>query len=119
MSGPGLCGLASLPAASGASWCFGSVAAACSAVVAWEVLQNLFAEEALIQVGIDFRRRDALVPQHHLYGSQVGAALQQVGGKGVAEGVWTDLLGDAGAQGVDFQVVEDRDAREVATASET
>jgi hypothetical protein len=32
-------------------------------------------------MGVDLRGRDIGVPQHHLDGSQIGAALEEVGGK--------------------------------------
>lgn len=60
--------------------------------VAWMVLYDFTAEHLAVYMGIDFRRGNALVAQHALDGSQVGTSFQQVGGKGVAEGVWTDVL---------------------------
>ena len=35
----------------------------------------------------------------------------------MAKGVWADVLGDAGAGGIHFDIVEDCDAREVAAAA--
>ena len=40
-----------------------------------------------------------------------------MGGETVAKGVWAYVLGDAGAGGIHFDIVEDRDAREVAAAA--
>lgn len=78
--------------------------------VAWMVLYDFTAEHLAVYMGIDFRRGNALVAQHALDGSQVGTSFQQVGGKGVAEGVWTDVFGDAGFVGQFFNEVEYHDA---------
>ena len=50
-------------------------------------------------VGIDFGGEDAFVAQHLLHCAKVGAVLHQMGGKGVAEGVWRDVFGDTGSFG--------------------
>lgn len=78
--------------------------------VAWMVLYDFTAEHLAVYMGIDFRRGNALVAQHALDGSQVGASFQQVGSKGVAEGMWTDVFGDAGFAGQFFNEVEYHDA---------
>ena len=44
---------------------------------------------------VDLGGGDALVAEHLLDGTQVGAALEQVGGKAVAQCVWADNLADA------------------------
>ena len=74
------------------------------------VLYDFAAEHLAVYVGIDFRRGNALVAQHALDGSQVGTSFQQVGGKGVAEGMWTDVFGDAGFLSQFFNEVEYHDA---------
>ena len=55
-----------------------------------------------VEMGVDFGGGDAFVPQHLLHGTEVGAALHEVCGERVAEGVWTDRLGDAGGGGQRF-----------------
>ena len=47
-----------------------------------------------VDVGVDLGGEDALVPEHLLYGAEVGSVLDEVGGEGVAEGVGGYLLGD-------------------------
>src|SRR4029079_19703570 len=49
-----------------------------------------------IHVRIDLRRRDVRVPEHLLDGAEVGAAFEEMGGEGVAEGVRRNRLCDAG-----------------------
>jgi hypothetical protein len=48
-----------------------------------------------IEMGVDFCGGNAFVPQHFLDNAQIGSAFEKMGGKGVAEGVRTDLLFDA------------------------
>ena len=60
-----------------------------------------------VDVGIDFRREDGLVPQHFLHDAQVGTVLDQVGGEGVAEGVRGDFFPDAGEQRLLLDQIED------------
>ena len=45
---------------------------------------------------VDFCGANVFVAEHGLYGAEVGASLQQMGGKTVAEGVGTDVFGDTG-----------------------
>jgi hypothetical protein len=52
---------------------------------------------ALLQdVGVDHGRGKIVVPEQLLNGADVGAALEQVSGEGMAKGVSADLLGQAG-----------------------
>ena len=51
-------------------------------------------------VGVDLGGGDVAVAEQGLDGAQVGAIHQEVGGKGVAQGVRADMLGDAGQQGI-------------------
>ena len=44
-------------------------------------------------VGVDLGGREVGVAEHLLDAAQVGAALEQVGGEGVAEQMWVDALG--------------------------
>ena len=56
--------------------------------------------------------------EHGLYGTEVGTALEEVGGEGVAQGVGGDGAGDAGTGGQHLYGVEHGDAREVLAAAE-
>ena len=87
--------------------------------VSREMLKDLSAEEAAIQVRVDFRGGDSLVSQHGLNGAQVCAPFQQVGGKGVAERVRRNVLCDACRFGSDAQVVEHGDAGKMFASSKT
>ena len=88
-------------------------------LISRKVLQNLIPKKAAINVGIDFGCTDAFVSQHGLNGAQVGSALQQVGGKTVSEGVGRDGLLDARLFGVDLDIMEYSDARQVLLARRT
>ena len=46
--------------------------------------EDLVAQAGAVNVNIDFGSGDALMTQHLLDGSQVGSALEQMSGKGVA-----------------------------------
>ena len=52
----------------------------------------LLAQTRAVYVGINFGGRYALVAQHCLNDTQVGAPLKQMGGKGVAKGVGAHIL---------------------------
>ena len=65
-------------------------------VVAGVVLEDFVAQAGAVDVDVDLGRGDALVAQHLLDGTQVGTALEQVGGEAVAQGVRTDDLADTG-----------------------
>ena len=64
-------------------------------VVAGVVGEDFVAQAGAVDVDVDLGRGDALVAQHLLDGTQVGAALKQMGGKAVAQGVRADDLADA------------------------
>ena len=49
------------------------------------IYKDLFAQMGCVQLQVHFCCPKIFVPQHVLYGAQVGTALQQVGGKTVAE----------------------------------
>lgn len=78
------------------------------------ILVQRLAQEFAVQVGVDLRGGDAFVAEHLLHGAQVGAALHQVGGEGVTEGVGRDGLGDAGLLYQVFDDQEDHHAGEAA-----
>ena len=59
------------------------------------VAQHFLAYFSFVKVCVDFRCRDILMTKKRLYHAQVGAAFEQSGGKGVAQGVRADSLGDA------------------------
>lgn len=52
-----------------------------------------------VEMGVDFGREDAFVPQHLLYLADRGTAFQQVRRERVAEGVGADALLDSGPSG--------------------
>jgi hypothetical protein len=49
---------------------------------------------AVEDVGIDHRCSDVFVTEEFLHEADVVAAFEQVDGKGVAQGLWCDTLGD-------------------------
>ncbi len=54
-----------------------------------------------------------LMAQHGLNGTQVGTALQEVGGKAVAEGMGADILLDAGTLGIVLDIDKEGDAAQL------
>ena len=76
------------------------------------VLEDFVAQAGTVDVDVDLGRGDALVAQHLLDGTQVGTALEQVGGEAVAQGVRTDDLADAGQFAQLLDDVENHLARE-------
>ena len=63
------------------------------------ILGDIFLDIVAVEVGVDFGGDDALVAEHLLNGTQIGATIDEVGGERVAEGVRTDGFGDAGLMG--------------------
>ena len=61
-----------------------------------------------VEMGVDFGREDAFVPQHLLHLADRGTAFQQVRRERVAEGVGADALLDSGPSG---RLFEDRPPR--------
>jgi hypothetical protein len=58
-------------------------------------MRNDFPAQKLpVYMRVNFRSRDALVPEHHLYGAQIGAPLEQMRGKGMAHGMRAYILAD-------------------------
>ena len=45
-----------------------------------------------VDMHVDFGGGDALMSEHFLYGAQIGAALEKMRGKGMTEGVRTDVF---------------------------
>ena len=70
------------------------------------IARQSVAEQLVGDMCIDFRGAHAGVAEHLLYGKQVGAAFQKMGGEAVPEGVGADGLGDAVALG---QVLDDKE----------
>lgn len=56
------------------------------------VLDDFTSQHVTVNMRVNFCCCDGLMSQHALYGAQVCAAFQQVGGKRMAEGVRTDIL---------------------------
>ncbi len=67
-------------------------------------------------LGVLLRGREGGVAEEFLDGAQVGAAIEQVGGEGVAQGVRGDVLEDAGLQQPRFEVALDAARRQPAAA---
>ena len=65
-------------------------------------------------VGVNLGGADVGVAEEGLDGADVGAVHEEVGGEGVAEGVRSDVLGDAGLLRVFFDHALDRSGREAA-----
>ena len=80
------------------------------ATVAREVFEHLLTQKRIGQMHIDVGGGDGFVSKQLLDDTQVGSAFEQVGGKGVAQGVWTDVALNAGQGGVLAQVVKHGDA---------
>ena len=53
-------------------------------------------------MGVDLRGGNIGVTEERLDGTEVGAVHEEVGGEGMAQGVWADVLSDAGHAGVFF-----------------
>lgn len=81
--------------------------------VAWMIRQNLFAQHLTVDFGVDFGSRYLLMSEHHLDGSQIGSALEQMGGKRMTEGMGRDLLLDARLLTVTLDDIEHHDTRQL------
>ena len=81
--------------------------------VPWMVLNDLTSQHIPVDMGVDFSGRNRLVSQHTLDGAEVGTSFQQVGGEGMAEGVRTDVFGDAGLLRQFLDEMEYHDARDI------
>ena len=84
--------------------------------VAGVVLQNFLSQVAAVQMHIDLCGANVFVAEHGLYGAEVGAPLQQMGGKAVAEGVGADVFGDAGPLCVFLYEDKEADAAQMAAS---
>ena len=61
-------------------------------VVAGMAAENFVSEAGGVDVQVNLGRGDGLVAEHHLYGAQIGAAFEQMRGKGMAQGVMRHVL---------------------------
>ena len=80
------------------------------------VLQNFLAQVTAVQMHVDLCGTNVFVAEHGLYGTEVGAPLQQMGGKAVAEGVGADVFGDAGPLCVFLYEDKEADAAQMAAS---
>ena len=80
------------------------------------VLQYFAAQVGGFEVGVDLGGAYALMAEHGLNGPQVGTALEQNRGKGVAQGVRLNGLLDARSHGLPLDHDEYHGAREVMAA---
>ena len=65
-----------------------------------------------VQVHVDFRSAQVLVPEHVLYRTQVGTPLKEVGGKTVTERMRRNLFGYSGFGGIVPDENKERYARQ-------
>ena len=77
------------------------------------MLDNLLTQTGRIDMRIDFGRCYALMPEHSLNDTQAGTTFKKMSGKGVTEGVRTDILLNAGIKDKLLYEVKDHYAREV------
>ena len=84
--------------------------------VAGVVFQDFLTQVAAVQMHVYFCGANVFVAEHGLYGTEVGASLQQMGGKAVAEGVGADVFGDAGLFCVFLDEDKEADAAEMAAS---
>ena len=56
---------------------------------------HFLSKERAVDMYVDFGGGDALMSEHFLYGAQIGAALEKMRGKGMTEGVRTDVFPEA------------------------
>ena len=68
-------------------------------------------ETRLRDMRVNLGRRQTAVPEQHLYGTQVGAMVEQMGSKGVAQGVRRKDGFDSGLEQVLLDVLPKRLAR--------
>ena len=61
------------------------------------IVPDGFFQKAAVKVGINFSCGDVFMSEHLLYRAQIGAALHQVRGECVAEGMRAYRLADAGS----------------------
>jgi len=59
-------------------------------------------------VRIDLGRRDIAVPQQQLNDTQIRAVIEEMGGEGMAQGVWRQGLCDPGTHGVALDEIPER-----------
>ena len=64
--------------------------------IAGMMFYDFTAQSVPVNMCVNFCCSDRFVAQHTLYGAQVGSSFKQVGGKGMAEGMGTDVLVDSG-----------------------
>src|SRR5215207_9536841 len=71
----------------------------------------------LVDMGIDVRGRNVVVAEQLLHRSQIGAPLQQVAGKGMAQHMWRDPAGvDPGGECERLQLLTEALAGEMPAA---
>ena len=85
--------------------------------VARVMFNNFASKHVPVDMCINFGGGDGFMSQHALDGPQVGAAFPQMGGKGVAERVRADILGDAGFLCQLFYHVEHHDTGDILAPS--
>ena len=82
------------------------------------MFQYFFSQMCPVYMHIDFCGGDVLMPQHHLYGTQVGSSFQQMCGKTMSESVWANFFSYACLLGIVFNVYEQTYTAQVASSFE-
>ena len=85
--------------------------------VARMVCENFLAQSLPVDMHIDFGGNDTFVAEHLLNGAQVCPALEQMGGKGVAQCVRAYGLVYTGEFAKAFHNIENHHSRELAAAA--
>lgn len=88
-------------------------------LVSGMMLQYFLAQTAPVDMHVNLGRGNTFVPQHGLNDTQIGTAFQQVGGKGMTEGMGTDGFAQAALLDQLFYHVEYQDAGQLRTAPDT
>ena len=82
-------------------------------LISWVTCQNFLSEHVTVNFSVYFGGGNLLMSEHHLDGTKVGSSLKKMGGKGVAEGVRTDLFLYACFGTISLDDIEDHDAAEL------
>ena len=79
------------------------------------IIEDGLSEEFCIDVGINLGGENGFVTEHFLNGTKVGSHFDEVGGKGVAEGVGTNGFVDACFGGEVFDDVKNHNPAQTGT----
>src|SRR5580704_13070997 len=88
-----------------------------SPLTARVVLRMQFLQTLAGDVSVDLSRRQVAVPEKHLHHAQIRAVVQQMGRKGMPQGMRRELFLDAGLFGIPLDDVPERLARHAVAAA--